>query len=114
MNRVLPLLVIICLVFGCASHHRGPVPIETGVRFMLSAPTATSVAVAGSFNRWDPHQDMLNHSDGRGVWSITLPLAPGRYEYQFFINDETWLLDPAAPEVDDGMGGKNSLLIVGE
>ena len=106
--------MIVSLVIGCASHHRGPAPTESGVRFMLSVPTARSVAIAGSFNRWDPHQDMLSPADGRGVWSIMLPLPPGRYEYQFIINDEAWLLDPAAPEVDDGMGGKNSLFIVGE
>jgi 1,4-alpha-glucan branching enzyme len=57
---------------------------------------------------------MLNRPDGRGVWSIVLPLPPGRYEYQFIINHETWVLDPAAPAVDDGMGGQNSLLIVGD
>jgi 1,4-alpha-glucan branching enzyme len=81
---------------------------------MLSAPTARSVAVAGSFNRWDRSQNLLSRDDTRGVWSITLPLSPGRYEYQFILNDETWMLDPAAPVVDDGMGGKNSLVVVGE
>jgi len=97
---------------GCASHHQGPEAVENGVRFTLSAPMARSVAIAGSFNRWDSHRDMLIPADGRGFWSITLPLPPGRYEYRFVINGETWVLDPAAPEIDDGMGGKNSLLIV--
>jgi 1,4-alpha-glucan branching enzyme len=112
MKRLLTVFMVFFFVIGCASHHRGPAPIETGVRFMLTAPTARNVSVAGSFNRWDPHRDMLSLSDSQGVWSITLPLPPGRYEYQFIINDETWLLDPAAPEIADGMGGKNSLLIV--
>jgi 1,4-alpha-glucan branching enzyme len=50
---------------------------------------------------------------GDGIWSIVKPLSPGRYEYKFVVDRNSWLIDPNALEtVDDGYGGKNSVLIV--
>ena len=114
MIRILPLLMILIVVSGCASHRQGPELVGKGVRFTLSAPEARSVAIAGSFNNWDPQRNMLSPSRDRSTWSITLPLSPGRYEYLFIIDNKTWMPDPASPEVDDGMGGRNSLLIIGD
>jgi 1,4-alpha-glucan branching enzyme len=107
-------LAVVILAAGCAAHRLGPVQLENGINFTLSATTATSVAIAGSFNRWDTHRDLLSGPDHRGVWSITLPLPPGRHEYLFFINGTTWMLDPSAPSTNDGLGGENSELIVSE
>ncbi len=114
MIRLLPLLLILTFVSGCASYLQGPEVVGKGIRFTISAPSANSVAIAGSFNNWDPHRNMLSPSGDRSIWSITLPLSPGEYEYLFIIDNKTWMPDPAAPEVDDGMGGKNSLLIIGD
>jgi 1,4-alpha-glucan branching enzyme len=114
MNKYLRAFAVVILAAGCAAHRLGPVQFENGINFTLSAPTATSVAIAGSFNRWDTHRDQLSGPDHRGVWSITLPLPPGRHEYLFFINGKTWMLDPSAPSTNDDMGGENSELIVGE
>jgi 1,4-alpha-glucan branching enzyme len=46
-----------------------------------------------------------------GVWTVELPLAPGRrYEYMFVV-DGRWVTDPTAPaSVDDGFGGQNAVL----
>jgi len=99
---------------GCVAHHAGPEVLDNGVRFTLSAPTATSVAIAGSFNRWNPHQNLLSGPDQRGVWSALFFIPPGRHEYLFVINNEKWMPDPFAPSVSDGMGGENSVLIVDE
>ena len=50
---------------------------------------------------------------GDGIWSIIKPLASGRYEYKFVIDRNSWVEDPNAIErIDDGYGGKNSVLIV--
>lgn len=106
MNKLLLAFAVMNLFVGCAAHQSGPEQLENGVRFTLSAPRATSVAVAGSFNRWDPRRDLMSGPDHRGVWSITLPIPPGRYEYLFVINGEKWLLDPFAPSAIDGMDGK--------
>ena len=46
---------------------------------------------------------------------IDVPLKPGRYEYQFVIDGERRLADPKASQyLDDGFGGRNSILIVAE
>ncbi len=97
---------------GCAAERRGPALVDGGVRFSLHAPQARSVAIAGSFNRWDAKKDMLAGPDSHGDWSVALSLPEGRYEYLFIIDGETWMPDPAVPSVDDGIGGRNSVVVI--
>ena len=81
------------------------------VRFELAAPGAHTVSLAGSFNAWVPDGLPLTRRDG-GVWSITVPLRIGEYEYQFLVDGTEWVPDPEAHgEVDDGFGGHNSVLL---
>jgi hypothetical protein len=82
------------------------------VRLVLLQPGAQSVSVAGDFNGWDPAQTKLERSDG-GVWTATIPLKPGRYQYMFVIDGKQWIADPlAAEEATDGFGAKNAVLDV--
>jgi glycosidase len=53
------------------------------------------VVVAGSFNNWQTDEHYLKNVNGN--WQLSLPLAQGRYEYRFFINDSIWIKDPANP-----------------
>jgi 1,4-alpha-glucan branching enzyme len=85
---------------------------KEGVRFSFFAPEAKSVAIAGSFNAWDSERNTLSGPDKKGIWSIVVSLPEGRYEYLFIVDGKRWQLDPAVPAVDDGFGGKNSLLVV--
>lgn len=96
----------------CAQMPSSADDIHQGVSFSFFAPSASSVAIAGSFNQWDPKRDQLGGPDKKGVWKIALPLATGRYEYLFVINGKEWALDLSAPSVDDGLGGANSLVVV--
>ena len=82
------------------------------VRFVLYAPKVSSVALAGSFNEWDPTRTPLVPAGETGVWTVTLPLAPGQHTYAFVIDGRRWLPDPAAPAVDDGFGHRNSVMTV--
>jgi hypothetical protein len=83
------------------------------VRFDLTAPDAREVAVAGTFNGWRPESMRMARGAG-GVWSITLPLPIGEHRYQFVVDGQRWEPDPAAPAiVDDGFGGRNSVIVVG-
>lgn len=82
------------------------------VRFMLYAPGAHSVAVAGSFNEWDPTQAPLTSTLTPGVWSGTVALPPGQHVYAFVVDGNRWLPDPASPTVDDGFGQRNSVVTV--
>ena len=82
------------------------------VRLVLLRPDAQSVAVAGDFNGWNPAQTKLEPSD-EGIWTVTLSLNPGRYEYMFVIDGEQWVADPfATEETVDGFGSKNAVLDV--
>jgi len=82
------------------------------LQLMVTAPSARTVAVTGSFNRWDATSDLLSGPDRSDRWTISLSLPPGRYEYLFVINGTEWTPDPLAPSVDDGFGGQNSVLLV--
>jgi 1,4-alpha-glucan branching enzyme len=79
--------------------------------FSLSAPQATSVFIAGDFNQWNLSAHPLKQ-DKRGVWKISLPLGPGRYEYRFLVDGE-WQNDPSCSSfVENRFGTLNSLRIV--
>jgi hypothetical protein len=81
------------------------------VRFVLYAPQAKRVAIAGSFNHWDQNAAVLVPADTRGLWTVTVSLPLGQHQYAFVV-DGQWVQDPAAPAVDDGFGRRNSLVAV--
>jgi len=81
------------------------------VRFTLTNTNASEVHIAGSFSHWQASHAL--HRDSNGVWSVEIPLKPGRYEYVFVINNRKWTVDPGSNHVqNDGLGGKNSVVIV--
>ncbi len=87
---------------------------QTIIQFVLVAPGAVSVTVVGDFNDWNVSRTPLIQDRGDGVWSVTVPLAPGRYRYSFLVDGMTWLKDPrAAPAVEDEFGRPNSVLTIG-
>lgn len=79
------------------------------VRFVLSAPDAHDVGVAGTFNQWDARVTPLVRT-GAGLWTATITLPAGEHQYAFVVDGERWVPDPAAPAVDDGFGRRNSVL----
>lgn len=82
------------------------------VRLVLLQPGARSVAVAGDFNGWNPGQTKLERSEG-GMWTATIPLKPGRYQYMFVVDGKQWIADPLAGEASgDGFGSENAVLDV--
>jgi 1,4-alpha-glucan branching enzyme len=80
------------------------------VRFVLVAPGARQVSLAGTFNRWDPSATPLVRSGTADTWVATLALPPGEHQYAFVVDGARWVPDPAAPAVDDGFGRRNSVL----
>lgn len=85
------------------------------VQFMLVAPEAKSVSVVGDFNDWNPGATPLREAGDAGVWTITVPLTPGRHQYVFMVDGNRWTPDPAAPRaVEDSFGMPNSVVTVGE
>jgi hypothetical protein len=82
------------------------------VRFVLVAPEARTVTLVADFNEWSTEGHMLTRNDESGEWEILVPLRKGRsYVYNFLIDDEYWLPDPAAAgQIDDGLGGVASYI----
>ena len=88
---------------------KNPKLIKT--EFGLLAPQARSVFLAGSFNEWNSSAHPLKQ-DKKGVWKISLPLGPGRYEYRFLVDGE-WQNDPNCSSlVENPFGTLNCLKIV--
>ena len=82
------------------------------VRFVLYAPGARHVAVAGTFNQWDRNAAPLVRAGTAGVWTTTLALPVGQHQYAFLVDGERWVSDPAAPAINDGFGRRNSMVAV--
>ena len=80
------------------------------VRFVLVAPGAQHVSLAGTFNHWDPRATPLVRSGAGDLWTATLSLPPGQHQYAFVVDGTRWVPDPTAPAVDDGFGRRNSVL----
>ena len=84
------------------------------VRFVIAAPGAMRVSVVGDFNDWDADATPLAPAaSGGGVWTVEVPLAPGRHEYAFVVDGTDWRPDPAAPSTAAGeYGVSNSVVTV--
>jgi len=83
------------------------------VTFVLVAPQARSVALAGDFNDWDASR-VLMRREASGLWTVDVPLTPGRYRYVFVVDGRRFVADPAAPRAaGDDFGTPTSVVTVG-
>lgn len=77
--------------------------------------SANGVHLAGSFQGWSPGNTAMT-SQGNGIYSVTLDIAAGSYQYKF-INGNSWGNDEAVPAgcgVSNGVGGFNRSLTVAD
>jgi len=83
------------------------------VVFNLSIPEAQAVAVVGTFNGWQPRGYEMQFNREKKIWSLTVRLPEGRYEYAFLVDGQRVLPDPEASLYqDDGFGNENSVMIL--
>jgi hypothetical protein len=97
------------------SADRGPRTSDRAVptQFVLDAPRASRVSLVGDFNAWDDAATPLARVSSGGIWTVTVPLAPGRHTYAFMV-DGTVTLDPRAPAARDlDFGTPSSVVLVG-
>jgi 1,4-alpha-glucan branching enzyme len=79
------------------------------VTFQLNADAGSQVCVAGTFNKWSATAHKLKHN-GKGGYSLSMLLPPGRHEYKFLVNGQ-WQLDPnCARQVGNAFGSRNCVL----
>ena len=83
------------------------------VRFVLSAPAASSVALVGDFNGWRRDATLLAAGE-RGEWTAAVALVPGHHRYAFVVDDTQWVADPAAVTAAVDSGRPASVLFVEE
>ena len=95
---------------GAPSSPASATPSLVTVRFVLTAPDAHAVSLAGTFNQWNSQATPLVRTGTSGVWTATVSLPPGQHQYVFVVDGVRWVPDPAAPAVDDGFGRRNSIL----
>ncbi|MGY4706393.1 glycogen-binding domain-containing protein [Candidatus Bipolaricaulota sp. J31] len=122
MRRVT--IVVLAVLIGIATWAVECPPGQVPVTFRyipLPGEEVTSVSLRGTFNDWG-EWPMEKQPDGS--WAITVCLAPGVYEYKYFI-DGQWPKDMSTARgggpvdfdadgyVDDGFGGKNAIRKVG-
>jgi hypothetical protein len=87
------------------------------IKFVLVAPQAATVSLVGDFNEWDAKATPMTRTPTGGMWSVAVPLTPGRHVYAFVVNGANgtqWVADPSAPLApEDGLGAPNSVVLVG-
>jgi hypothetical protein len=89
-----------------------PIPWQ----FVLRDSAAHRVAVVGDFNRWNAKSAPMTRSANSALWSITIPVLPGRHTYGFMVDDSVFMLDPDpryAKTRDADLGVEGSVVIVG-
>ncbi len=95
--------------------HAQPKAVAGGVEFSLPDKGYGSVALVGDFNAWskDAHPLRRNSSN---AWVTTVALAPGIYQYLFYVNAREYVPDPNNPAVVENYNnsGKNSVFVLTE
>ena len=82
------------------------------IHFEFASPSAESVAIAGTFNEWQPNATPMI-ALGQGRWAKDIALSPGDYEYCLVV-DGQWMPDPLATKTAcNPFGGLNSIRQVG-
>jgi len=83
------------------------------VEFTIKAPDAGVVSMTSEFNNWSPTATpMQKRPDGE--WAVKVQLPVGRYQYKLIVDGKS-MPDPENPsQVDDGHGGKNSVVVIGQ
>ena len=79
--------------------------------FAFQAPANRQVSLAGDFNNWDTKAAPMQKGPD-GIWRLSVPLKPGRYEYRFYA-DGVWRDEPGAQQrARNALGSENSVRIV--
>jgi len=108
------LAVVVLLSRTDSPSPASPQTESRAFQFVLVAPRATHVSLVGDFNDWDATRTPMRRAGSEALWTVVVPLAPGRYHYAFFVDGARWLADPSAPVArDEDYGAPSSVLTVG-
>jgi hypothetical protein len=85
--------------------------VRVSHHFSLNQPNANKVSVAGTFNGWDSREHYMTQ-DVNGVWRMDLEVPLGQHQYEFRINDDQWMSDPANPVSYLAPGGYTTSIFI--
>ena len=96
----------------CAKKCTARKSATKNVTFTVHADKGKAVYVAGEFNKWNPTAKKMAYKAKAGLYTATLKLAAGTYQYKFVI-DGTWCADPEnVNSVANDQGTFNSVINV--
>jgi serine protease AprX len=96
-------------------RYHPPRIVGSEIIFRYHDDTASTVKLVGDFNDWSVDANpLLRCSDG--LWKIAIPCQPaGKYRYKLLVNGSQWIEDPShGLKEEDGHGGFNSVLLIGQ
>ena len=97
---------------ACAKKRVAAKPALKSVTFTVHAEAGQDVRLAGSFTDWETKAKKMTFKKQNGVYSATVKLAPGEYQYKFIIGDK-WATDDQNTEfVPNDKGTFNSKITV--
>lgn len=76
-----------------------PIVKDGKVTFNYVSSTASKVEVFGNFNEWKSGIEMTKED---GVFTYTMELPNGEYEYKFVVDGDKWVTDPANSNQKNG------------
>ena len=76
------------------------------VTFSFEAAEAKEVILMGDFNKWNQKKHPMR-KDVNGIWSKTVIIPPGKYEYKFLV-DGQWKEDPQNDQTCPNSFGTNN------
>ena len=101
-----------CAAKCAAKKTAAKKPALKNVTFTVHADKGKAVYLAGVFNQWSLTAKKMAYKAKSGIYTATIKLAPGSYEYKFVI-DGTWCADPEnANAVANDQGTFNSVIEV--
>jgi len=87
-------------------------PATKAVVFTVHAEKGKNVCLAGDFNGWDPSAKKMAFKARKGIYTASVKLAAGTYQYKFVI-DGVWCADPEnVNAVPNDQGTFNSVITV--
>ncbi len=78
---------------ACAKKSAPKAKASKAVTFSIHGDKGHTVCLAGEFNDWNPSAKKLAYKARRGLYTTTIKLAAGTYQYKYVI-DGTWCADP--------------------
>jgi hypothetical protein len=80
-------------------------------QFVLDDAAAQRVALVGDFNDWVGTSTPLTRLES-GIWTVSVPLPPGRHVYAFLVDDTLLVTDPRAPKSGDADYGREGSVVM--